>query len=149
MKDFLIVQLDKKAININICSSACIKPTVFIRHPDRLHPADACRWIRLDLVAVLIIHKPLRRARTGEALSVSAAAAIMLAALFSAGFIPNRFIRIGIVKRLAGRSFERIIVVMLPRSFLSTFTHHVTMTAIMLPPVMNLSRESDIPASNY
>ncbi len=52
------------------------------------------------------------------------------------------------IKRLAGKSFERTIGVVMPSvALLSAFTHHVTITALMLPPMLKLSRENDIPAS--
>jgi di/tricarboxylate transporter len=112
-------------------------------------------WIRIDLVAILII---LALSLSGvlepeEALSgFSSEPAIMLAAIFvlsGALYHTGLSERLGYwVKRLAGKSFERIIGVVMPAvALLSAFTHHVTMTAIMLPPVMNLARENDIPAS--
>src|SRR5574339_1273604 len=32
-------------------------------------------------------------------------------------------------------------------ALLSAFTHHVTITALMLPPMLKFSRENDVPAS--
>jgi len=112
-------------------------------------------WIRIDLVAILII---LALSLSGvlepeEALSgFSSEPAIMLAAIFilsGALYHTGLSERLGYwVKRLAGKRFERIISVVMPSvGLLSAFTHHVTLTAIMLPPMMNLSRESEIPAS--
>lgn len=112
-------------------------------------------WIRIDLVAILII---LALSLTGvlapeEALSgFGSEPAIMLAAIF---ILSGALYRTGLSERLgywiqrwAGNSFERIIAVVMPSvALLSAFTHHMTMTAVMLPPVMNISRESDIPAS--
>ena len=52
------------------------------------------------------------------------------------------------IKQLAGKSFTRTIGVVMPSvALLSAFTHHVTITAMMLPTMLKLSRESDIPAS--
>jgi di/tricarboxylate transporter len=52
------------------------------------------------------------------------------------------------IKQLAGKSFTRTIGVVMPSvALLSAFTHHVTITAIMLPAMLKLSRENDIPAS--
>ena len=52
------------------------------------------------------------------------------------------------IKRLAGQGLERAIAVVMPSvALLSAFTHHVTITALMLPPMLKLSRENDIPAS--
>jgi di/tricarboxylate transporter len=52
------------------------------------------------------------------------------------------------IKQLAGSSLERAIGVVMPLvALLSAFTHHVTITGLMLPPMLKLSRESGIPAS--
>ncbi len=52
------------------------------------------------------------------------------------------------IAKLAGSSPGRALAVIMPSvSLLSAFTHHVTTTAAMLPVVLNLSREKDIPAS--
>jgi Di- and tricarboxylate transporters len=52
------------------------------------------------------------------------------------------------IKQLAGNSLERAIAVVMPSvALLSAFTHHVTITGLMLPPMLKLSRESEIPAS--
>ena len=54
----------------------------------------------------------------------------------------------GWIGRLAGSSFNRAIAVIMPAvAGLSAFTHHVTTTAVMLPVVLNLSREKSIPSS--
>lgn len=112
-------------------------------------------WIRLDLTAILII---LTLSLTGvltpeDALSgFSSEPAILLASVFvlnGALYHTGLSERLGnLIKRLAGNSFNRIILVMMPAvAFLSAFTHHVTITALMLPPMLKLSRESEIPAS--
>jgi di/tricarboxylate transporter len=52
------------------------------------------------------------------------------------------------IRRLAGNSLERAVAVVMPSvALLSAFTHHVTITALMLPPMLKFSRENDIPAS--
>lgn len=112
-------------------------------------------WIRIDLTAILII---LMLSITGvlkpeEALSgFSSEPAILLAAVFvlnGALYHTGLSERLGAwIKQLAGRGLERAIAVVMPSvALLSAFTHHVTITALMLPPVLKLSRENDIPAS--
>jgi di/tricarboxylate transporter len=112
-------------------------------------------WIRIDLTAILII---LVLSLTGllepeEALSgFSSEPAILLAAVFvlnGAMYHTGLSARLGnLIKRLAGRSLERVIAVVMPAvSLLSAFTHHVTITGLMLPPMLKLARENDIPAS--
>jgi di/tricarboxylate transporter len=52
------------------------------------------------------------------------------------------------IGRLAGSSYTRAIIVIMPTvALLSAFTHHLTTTAIMLPVTLNLAREKDIPPS--
>jgi di/tricarboxylate transporter len=112
-------------------------------------------WIRIDLTAILII---LLLSLTGvlepeDALSgFSSEPAILLAAVFVLNgglFHTGLSERLGnLIKRLAGKSLERAIAVVMPSvALLSAFTHHVTITGLMLPPMLKLSRESDIPAS--
>jgi len=112
-------------------------------------------WIRIDLTAILII---LALSISGlltpeEALSgFSSEPAIILAAIF---VLSGALYHTGLseqmgnwVKQLAGKSFTRTIGVVMPSvALLSAFTHHVTITAIMLPAMLKLSRENDIPAS--
>src|SRR6266540_2368173 len=112
-------------------------------------------WIRLDLTAILII---VLLSLTGvlkpeEALSgFSSEPAILLASVF---VLNGALYHTGLaeqlgnwIKQLAGKSFERAICVVMPSvALLSAFTHHVTITALMLPPMLKLSRKNDIPAS--
>ena len=112
-------------------------------------------WIRIDLTAILII---LALSITGvlepqDALSgFSSEPAILLATIF---VLSGALYRTGLseqlgnwIQRLAGKSFERMIGVVMPSvALLSAFTHHVTITAIMLPPMLKLSRDNNIPAS--
>lgn len=52
------------------------------------------------------------------------------------------------IGRLAGSSETRInLVIMTGVAFMSAFTHHVMVTALMLPIVMNLCRTKNIPSS--
>ncbi|HJS18496.1 MAG TPA: SLC13 family permease [Anaerolineales bacterium] len=112
-------------------------------------------WIRIDLTAILII---LALSLTGvlepeEALSgFSSEPAILLASVFvlnGALYHTGLSERIGNgIKRLAGQSLTRAIGVVMPSvALMSAFTHHVTITALMLPPMLKLSRDNDIPAS--
>src|SRR5512132_255298 len=112
-------------------------------------------WIRIDLTAILII---LMLSLTGvltpeDALSgFSSEPAILLASVFvlnGALYHTGLSERLGIwIKRMAGNSLERVVAVVMPSvALLSAFTHHVTITALMLPPMLKLSRENDIPAS--
>jgi di/tricarboxylate transporter len=112
-------------------------------------------WIRLDLTAILII---VMLSITGvlkpeDALSgFSSEPAILLASVFvlnGALYHTGLSERLGnLIKQLAGKSLERAIGVVMPSvALLSAFTHHVTITGLMLPPLLKLSRESDIPAS--
>ncbi|HKY56214.1 MAG TPA: SLC13 family permease [Anaerolineales bacterium] len=112
-------------------------------------------WIRIDLTAILII---LMLSLTGV-LSPEAAfsgfssePAILLAAVF---VLNGALYHTGLseqlgnwIKQLAGKSFERAIGVVMPSvALLSAFTHHVTITGLMLPPTLKLARENNIPAS--
>jgi di/tricarboxylate transporter len=112
-------------------------------------------WIRIDLTAILII---VMLSLTGvlapeDALSgFSSEPAILLASVFvlnGALYYTGLSERLGNwIKQLAGKNLERAIGVIMPSvALLSAFTHHVTITGLMLPPLLKLSRESDIPAS--
>ena len=112
-------------------------------------------WIRIDLTAILII---VTLGLTGvlspeDALSgFSSEPAILVATVFVLNgglYYTGLSERLGNgIKQLAGRSLERAIGVVMPAvALLSAFTHHVTITGLMLPPMLKLSRESDIPAS--
>jgi di/tricarboxylate transporter len=112
-------------------------------------------WIRIDITAVLII---VALGITGVldpegALSgFSSEPAIILAAMFvlsGALFHTGLSERLGNrIKLLAGKSFGRIILVVMPSvALLSAFTGHVALTAIMLPIILNLARENEIAPS--
>ena len=111
--------------------------------------------IRNDLVAVLVVLALAitRVLSPAEALSgFGSEPAIVVVSIFviSAAFRQTGLAetigeRIG---KLAGKSYSRIVVVLMSSvALLSAFTHHVTTTAVMLPVTLNLSRERDIPAS--
>lgn len=112
-------------------------------------------WIRIDLTAILII---VALGLTGvlapeDALSgFSSEPAILLATVFvlnGALYHTGLSERLGnLIKQLAGKGLERAIGVVMPSvALLSAFTHHVTITGLMLPPLLKLSRETNIPAS--
>ena len=111
--------------------------------------------LRNDVVAVLIV---LALYLTGvlqaeEALAgFSSEPAIVVAAIFvlSAGLHQTGISETigGMIGRMAGKSFNRAIAVIMPTvALLSAFTHHLTTTAVMLPVTLTLSRERDIPPS--
>ncbi|MCI0398799.1 MAG: SLC13 family permease, partial [Chloroflexi bacterium] len=111
--------------------------------------------IRIDLTAVLII---VALAATGvlqpeEALSgFSSEPAIVVASIF---VLSEALFRTGLsdrlgrwIGRLAGHGYNRVLaVIMLAVAALSAFTHHVTITAVMLPVTLKLSREQNITPS--
>jgi di/tricarboxylate transporter len=112
-------------------------------------------WVRIDLTAILII---LALSITGvlepaDALSgFSSEPAILLAAIFVLGgglYRTGLSEQLGIlIQRFAGKSLERMNGVIMPSvALLSAFTQHVTITAIMVPPILKLSRDNDVPAS--
>lgn len=112
-------------------------------------------WLRVDIVALLII---LALAITGligvkDAFAgFSSEPAIIVAAVFvlSAGLA-----RTGVtdligeaVGRLSGASESRaILVIMSSVAIMSAFTHHLMITAMMLPIVMKLCRDRDLHSS--
>lgn len=112
-------------------------------------------WIRIDLTAILIILMlSFTNVLEPEAAfsGFSSEPAILLAAIF---VLNGALYHTGLseqlgnwIKRLAGKSFESAIGVVMPSvALLSAFTHHVTITALMLPPTLKLARENNIPAS--
>ena len=112
-------------------------------------------WIRIDLTAILIIAA---LGLTGVldadgALSgFSSEPAIILAAMFvlsGALFHTGLSERFGNgIKLLAGTSYARIILVVMPSvALLSAFVGHVALTAIMLPIILSLARENGIAPS--
>lgn len=112
-------------------------------------------WLRIDLTAILIITAlGLTGVLDAEgALSgFSSEPAIILAAMFvlsGALFHTGMSEQLGnLIKALAGQSFERIILVVMPAvALLSAFVGHVALTAIMLPIMLNIARENEIAPS--
>ena len=111
--------------------------------------------LRVDLVGILIM---LALALTGllspkDAFSgLASEPALVIAAIF----VLSRALQLtgvadivtGWIVRLAGKTESRMLaVVMLGVSAFSTFTEHVTPTAIMMPVLLKVSRERGIPAS--
>lgn len=112
-------------------------------------------WVRLDLTAVLII---IALASTGlltpeQALSGFASEpAILLASVFvlSGGMSQSGLTeRIGAwIGRMSGTSMPRAVLVIMPAvALMSAFTHHLMITAMMLPVVLGLARSRDLRAS--
>ncbi|HKP36851.1 MAG TPA: SLC13 family permease [Pyrinomonadaceae bacterium] len=112
-------------------------------------------WIRTDIVAVMIVVAlyATRVLDPKEALSgFSSEPAIVVAGIFvlsgamHATGLSNVMGKL--IGRWAGQSLSRAILVIMPAvALMSAFTHHVTTTAVMLPVVMDLSRERKIAAS--
>jgi len=111
--------------------------------------------IRIDLTAVLIIIAlAVTQVLTPEeALSgfssepaITAAAVFVLSgALYYTGLSDRLGKTIG---RLAGQGYNRmVVVIMLAVAALSAFTHHLTMTAVMLPVTLKLSQDHDVAPS--
>jgi di/tricarboxylate transporter len=111
--------------------------------------------IRIDLTAMLII---LALTISGiltadEALAgFSSEPAIVVAAIFvltGAIFHTGLSDKLGNwIGRLAGGSYQRMVLVIMPAvALLAAFTHHVTMTAVMLPITLRLSRQHKLAPS--
>ncbi len=107
-------------------------------------------WLRNDVVALMII---LALYATGlldarEALSGFASEpAVVVAGIFVlSGALYKTGVSDGVgrwIGRLAGRSYTRMIGVIMPSvAVLSAFTHHLTTTAVMLPVSLNLARDA-------
>ncbi len=111
--------------------------------------------LRVDLTAMLIIVAltATRLIDVETALSGFASEpAIIAAAVFvlSGGlYVTGLSDKLGdLIGRYASGGYTRTIAVMMPAvALLSAFTHHLTITAVMLPVTLKLSRDQDIPAS--
>ncbi|MEX2126332.1 MAG: SLC13 family permease [Woeseia sp.] len=112
-------------------------------------------WIRLDLTGVLII---VALAATGllppaDALSgFSSEPAILLASMFvlSGGLSHTGLTERlgGWIGRLSGDSIWRAVLVIMPSvALMAAFSHHLMVTAMMLPVILGLNRSRNIPAS--
>ncbi len=112
-------------------------------------------WIRLDLTGVFIV---VALAATGvlspsDALSgFSSEPAILLASMFvlSGGLSQTGLTeRLGAwIGRLSGESLSRAVLVIMPCvALMAAFSHHLMITAMMLPVILSLNRTHNIPAS--
>jgi di/tricarboxylate transporter len=112
-------------------------------------------WVRIDLTGVLIV---VALAGTGllkpaEALSgFSSDPAILLASMFvlSAGLAQTGLTgRLGAgIGRMAGTSVWRAVLVIMPCvAVMAAFSHHLMVTAMMLPVILELNRSHNLPAS--
>src|SRR5690606_9556596 len=112
-------------------------------------------WIRLDLTGVLII---VALATTGlltpdEALSgFSSEPAILLASMFvlSGGLSQTGLTEeLGAwIARLSGDQVWRAVLVIMPSvALMAAFSHHLMVTAMMLPVILNLNRTRNLAAS--
>lgn len=111
--------------------------------------------IRSDIVALLIVLSvwAIGVLEPEEALSgFSSEPAIVVAGIF---VLTGALERTGVsaaagrlIARLAGSSYSRAILVIMPAvAVLSAFTHHVTTTAALLPVTLKLAKDKDIAAS--
>lgn len=112
-------------------------------------------WVRIDLTGVLIV---VALAATGvlspsDALSgFSSDPAILLASMFvlSAGLAQTGLTaRLGEwIGRMAGQSVWRALLVIMPCvALMAAFSHHLMVTAMMLPVILKLNRTHELPAS--
>ena len=111
--------------------------------------------IRVDVAAMLVLLALVvtRTLKPEQALSGFASEpAIIVAAVFvlSGGLAATGVTeRLGLwIGRVAGRSEARAVAVIMPAvAALSAFTHHVMVTAMMLPLLLRHARETQLPAS--
>jgi di/tricarboxylate transporter len=112
-------------------------------------------WIRLDLTGVFIV---VALAASGllsppDALSgFSSEPAILLASMFvlSGGLSQTGLTERlgGWIGRLSGESLARAVLVIMPSvALMAAFSHHLMITAMMLPVILSLNRSQNIPAS--
>lgn len=112
-------------------------------------------WIRLDLTGVFIV---VALAASGllspsEALSgFSSEPAILLASMFvlSGGLSQTGLTERlgGWIGRLSGEHLWRAVLVIMPSvALMAAFSHHLMITAMMLPVILALNRSHNIPAS--
>lgn len=112
-------------------------------------------WLRTDVVAVLVV---LVLAGTGLLAPEDAVAgfssepALAVVAIFvMGGALHQTGVSTAVgrwIGRLAGGTLARAnAVIMLAVAVLSSFTHHVTTTAVMLPVTLTLAREKQLPPS--
>ncbi len=113
-------------------------------------------WIRLDLTGVFII---VALSTTGlltpqQALSgFSSEPAILVASMFvlSGGLSHTGLTeQLGnLIGRLSGDNVTRAVLVIMPSvAVMAAFSHHLMITAMMMPVVLNLNRTRNLPASH-
>ena len=111
--------------------------------------------IRVDLTAILMIITLVVSGilEPEEALSgFSSEPAMIVAAIFvlsGAFYFTGLSDQLGSwITQVAGQGYSRVLVVMMATvAALSAFTHHLTVTAIMLPVILKLCREQNLPPS--
>ncbi len=112
-------------------------------------------WVRIDLTGVLVV---VALAGTGllkpaDALSgFSSDPAILVASMFvlSAGLAQTGVTGLlgAWIGRMAGSSIWRAVLVIMPCvALMAAFSHHLMITAMMLPVILELNRSHDLPAS--
>lgn len=112
-------------------------------------------WLRTDVVALLIVVGlsvsgllTAREALSGfssEPAVVVAAVFVLSGALHATG-VSERIA--SVIGKLAGKGLTRMVTVIMPSvAILSAFTHHVTMTAVMLPVTLELARAKKLSPS--
>jgi di/tricarboxylate transporter len=112
-------------------------------------------WVRIDLTGVLVV---VALAGTGllepaEALSgFSSDPAILVASMFvlSAGLSQTGVTGLlgAWIGRMAGNSIWRAVLVIMPCvALMAAFSHHLMVTAMMLPVIVGLNRSHNLPAS--
>lgn len=112
-------------------------------------------WIRLDLTGVFVIVALAAAGllSPGEALSgFSSEPAILLGSMF---VLSGGLSQTGLTKelgnwigRLSGENVLRAVLVIMPSvALMAAFSHHLMVTAMMLPVILNLNRAQNIPAS--
>lgn len=112
-------------------------------------------WIRLDLTGVFIVIALAASGllSPGEALSgFSSEPAILLASMFVlSGGLSHTGLTEGLgewIGSLSGENLSRAVLVIMPSvAVMAAFSHHLMVTAMMLPVILNLNRTKNIPAS--
>ena len=106
----------------------------------------ATERIRNDVVGTgLLEPKEALAGFASEPAIVVASVFVLSAALYRTG-VSETLGRL--IARLAGGGYTRVVAVLMSSvALMSAFTHHVTMTAVMLPTTLDLARRHNIPAS--
>ncbi|HZD52400.1 MAG TPA: SLC13 family permease, partial [Woeseiaceae bacterium] len=112
-------------------------------------------WIRIDLTAILVVValSATGLLTPGQALSgFSSDPAILVASMFvlSGGLSHTGLTEElgGWISRFSGENTTRAALVIMPSvALMAAFSHHLMITAMMLPVILNLNRTRNIPAS--